>query len=789
MICADDARFWDGVCYDLILSDSNRSLQRSLINLLFNGEPPYSEEEVQKNQVRINVNKLTAPTLGHNSRIQYFNGFMNQDRFFTASTDWGPVHKRDTNRGIVTREANRILKDDIQYFESKRSDFASLTLHGIAPGAWENMYSPIPRPMGVEDVLVPARTLLDFSNLPFFVFRRAFTGMELEEFTRAEKRDPGWNLPYVERCLAWLDRQMTQLVNNNWPETLAFEKWVALRKEQGGMFATDQCPVVDTFDIYIYREAHGGQPAGWVRRILLDSWSNPGFTPAPEFKYLPPTRRSGRMDADGRDIDSKKAKDKNGFLYTSGDRTVGASRQEIVKFQFADLSAVAPSRYHEVKSLGWLCYAQCHLENRIYCKTLEAGFETLMQLFQVDNMDDVQNALKMELANFAVIDKSLKPIPQTERWQPNVQLVELITSLNSNLIQTNSQSWTSSPTQQPKKERETNFQRMADLQQMNALVSAGISQAYQYARWEYMEIFRRLMLPGERSPESRKFRMNCLRQGVPEKLLVAEAWDIQTERMIGGGNQTLEMMIAQQLLELMPKFEPGPQRIVLRNGVQAITKNPQLALELVPENPVKITSATHDAELAAGSLLQGIPVEPLTGMNVIEYTEQMLKILAMRVQKGMQQGGMVDAKELQGLQAIAQNIAQHIQIIAQDEEEKERVKKYGDILGKLVNEIKAFAQRLQQAMKKQAQQNGNGQIDPKDKGKLVAQQAQSQQKLQMNAQRHQQKMDQDNAKFMQGLQHEALQAHADLASKDLETAASIRRGMFEDDANDQTEAE
>jgi len=39
-----------------------------------------------------------------------------------------------------------------------------------------------------------------------------------------------------------------------------------------------------------------------------------------------------------------------------------------VAFQFADLSAVAPFRYHSVRSLGWLLYAVINLQNRLRCK-------------------------------------------------------------------------------------------------------------------------------------------------------------------------------------------------------------------------------------------------------------------------------------------------------------------------------------------------------------------------------------------------------------------------------------
>src|SRR5690349_6486385 len=77
-----------------------------------------------------------------------------------------------------------------------------------------------------------------------------------------------------------------------------------------------------------------------------------------------------------------------GFLYSSGDRIYGDDLQQMASFQFADLSAVAPFRYHSVRSLGFLLYAPCHLQMRMRCKFSEAVFENLMMYFRVHNMDE-----------------------------------------------------------------------------------------------------------------------------------------------------------------------------------------------------------------------------------------------------------------------------------------------------------------------------------------------------------------------------------------------------------------
>lgn len=765
----DDSRLLDQCAYDLVLGDYPRSLNRAKINSLANGEPPFSQEEADSGNVKTNVNDLSLTRLCHDSRAQFSNGLLTPGLFFTASTDLGPKHKRSINSQIVQREANRVLKESISYFETMRSKIGSLVLHGIAPAVWENEHVVCPRAIGIEDALIPSETLLGFENLPFFMLRRSFTAKELQIATCKAKRDPGWNMPLVNRCLEWVDNEMLTS-STNWKEVWSPEKWTERIKADNGFYSTDQAPTVDCFDIYGWVEGDNKNPSGWVRRIILDTWSNPEAGNSM-------SRDDKMKDRKGKSL---KPKEPDDFLFTSRSRVIADDWKKIVSFQFADLSAVTPYRYHSVRSLGWMLFAPCHIKNRLTGRFYDSAFEALLQYFQVDSSDDIQRAMKIELANMGIIDSSIRPVPAKERWQPNANLVELAMQTAQQSIDTNSKSSTGQPSPQTK-ERETNLQRMADLQAVNALTSAALQQAYAYAVFEQREIFRRLCILDSRDTRARDFQARCIAQGVPEKLLHnPEAWDIQSEKMTGGGNQTLELMIGQQLMGLRQSLDPEPQRIVTRDFIAAITKNPQKAIELVPEQPAKGTPSMHDASLVAGTLMQGIPVEVQTGINHIEYVETMLKILAQQVQLGMKQGGMVDPEKLKGLMAIAQNIAQHIKIIAQDPAEKQRVKKYGDILGKLGNELKAFGQRLQEAMKKrqaQAGNKGNG-VDPDAVAKAQSTMLLAQTKAKTTEASAAQRLKHKEIAFKQKSIQSAQQHQADISAKDLETAANIRRGRI-----------
>lgn len=770
MLDFDDARLIDSWCYDLVLGDAGRANDRALIDRLANGNPPYTEKEQEENQIKVNVNHLTLTRLAADAQAQYINGLMSTGEFMTQATDWGPIHKRDYYSTVFEKEINRALLNSVSYYEYTRGGFASTILHGIAPEAWENEHKMIPRRLGPEDLLIPSDTLLGFDNLPFFAIRRSFTSNELKYCTRRTKRDNGWNIPFVNQLINWADREMTTLLGQNWPQQWSPEKWESMDKEGGALSWSDRCPTIDVFDVYGYVEATDDQPEGWVRRMILDSWSQPAISGG----VWHVNRREDRKNTKGRNLDQPGEDD---FIFTSGTRPVAAKWENLIAVQFANLSMKSPFRYHAVRGMGMMLYALCHLDNRLSCKFEEAVFEALMQYFKVRSLDDVNNAMRLELYNLGFIDDTLKPVPQAERWNVNAQLAELGLQSISDRIDKNSKAFTQDVSSLNNKTEKTKAEVLAKVQAANALVSAGITQTHVYKRYEYMEMTRRVCIPNSRDPVVRDIRERCLRQGLPEKLLNEHrAWDTQSAKMVGGGNQTMELMISQELLSLAPQLDPEAKRKVIRKFILNLTKDPALALELMPDQPNKITAASHDAQLAAGAMMNGIDVKPPPGSNYIDYTKELLNQLAIKVQAG-QKTGMVNPKDLAGMKLMANSIAQCIQIIAANPQDKQLVANFKQALAKMVALIKAFEQRLQAAAKAKAQQNGqNGSGEAQ--AKVMAPIIMAKTKSKIKEAEAAQKLKHKELAFKQKLLQDATRTRADVARTDLTTAAEIRRGSM-----------
>jgi len=408
-----------------------------------------------------------------------------------------------------------------------------------------------------------------------------------------------------------------------------------------------------------------------------------------------------------------------------------------------------------------------------------------MMYMRVKSVDDAERALKINLISRGIIDETVQFLPAADRWQVNAQLAELGLMQNQQIINQNSSSYVQDQGRSNSVVEKTAFQVRAELNATTALISSALLQAYQYQAFEYQEIFRRFCITNSRDVDVRTFRLNCLKAGVPEKLLVPEAWELEPERVMGSGNKTMEMAIAQQLMEWRPLYDPQSQREILRISTLSATDDPGLTKSLVPEEPDKLTDSKQKAMVAMGSLMLGLPVKFGVTDNRVEVTEVLLAEMAIIVGRIQKRGGVAKPEELVGLQTVAQTIDEQIQIIGQDKGNKERVRKYATALGQFMNLVKAFAQRLQQQMKA-AQANGDGGIDPKDKAKAEAIVIQAQLKAKTAADSHAQRTSQRQVQWEME-QHRKQQQHelemaeeaqftqAEIQSQDVKTAAEIRR--------------
>lgn len=753
------------VVWDLRLADQPRGINRSLVARLFNGLPPYTEEERKQNRINTNVNWLEGSRLAADARRSYYNAFLKPGTFFSVSLDYGPAFKRRKAGTIITRELRKVMKGSRRYFEFLRSQFALAVLHGIGPGFWLDRESWCPRCLGVEDVLIPSNTLLTLENLSHFAIYRQYTGMELYQMTHGPKVDPGWNMPLVESALKWVyEQSQAQL---SYAELYAPEKIEDRWKQDLGFYATDAVPTVDVWDFYFWSD-EGGQE-GWRRRMIMDT---PSDSEVVMSKQMPSQNLIGES--------------KSGFLYDPGDKRIyGSKIDEVLHFQFADATATAPFRYHSVRSLGWLLYAVCHLQNRLRCKVNDALFESLMQYFRTSNPADKERITMIDLHDNGVIPEGLAFVKPEERWKIDQALVALGLQQNQQMMTDSAAQYREGRNQTLGGKEKTATEIMAEVNSQNAMVGAMLLQAYEYHRFQGQEICRRFCIKNSKDPDVRRFRVNCLKAGIEEDMLDSSTWNIEPERVLGNGNKTLEIAMADKLMAARNLHDPESQREILYLYDMANSDNPDLAERLVPLEKNRVSDSVHDAQTMFASLMFGVSMKPVKGQNPIEVIETLLGAMAVLFQRQVAGGDPLTKQEIAGLGNVARTVSLYIAMLGQDKGQKERVKQYGDELAKLVK----FLQQIAKEAAPPEEQGGNGAPDPKDVAKAQSTMMLAQTKAQAAQQSHAQRTQQREVQFRMQMQQDAERHQADLkkrlaetklsaAATDLKTAAEIKKNRL-----------
>lgn len=721
-------------------NDRPRSRNRARINQVFNGDPPYTQDEAEKNKIHTNVNFLEATNIAHNARSMFDTAFINGGDHFTITLDYGPVHKRQEWGSILTKEINRTLRRNLHYIEQQKQKFAQVVLHGVGPAMWPSKKVWCPNMLGIDDLLVPSKTFRGFTNLDHFAVHHRMTAAELYQRTHPVNGnpDPGWNLPLVKKVLAALSKAEPGPQNED--NYLFPEKLQEDYKANSGFYASDTTPMVSTWDVYFLDPS--SPVKGWKRRMVLSETDLP----------------SG--------LDKVNTKE---FLFNPGDRPYAEKLEMILATQFADGNNVSPFRYHSIRSLGFLLYSVSHLANRLRCRMTDTTFREMMMLFRNIPDGDKERTQLIDLYDMGVIPDGWNFVTAQERYQVNQDLVMSSLAQMRQLMAENSARYTNELNDGTGKER-TATEVMAQANAANALVGAMLGMAYVYEEFQDREICRRFCLVGTGNEEIERFQTRCLQAGVPREVFNVDAWEVNRNKTLGSGNKTLQVAMADRLQAIRPQLDPAAQRAVDRIFVQANTDDPTLAEELVPMSDRPVSSSQEKASLAWGTLIDGKPVVLGGEINRIEYIEVLLGLLQSELDTVQQTPEPPSLRRIIGLSNVIEHISGQVQTLENDENEKQRIKVYSDLLARAGNMVKAMAEQF-------AQQQGEagGGIPPEAQAKIQAMLLQAESKARIAEENAAQKRSHRELSFQQDQLRKDKKLRAEIAAKDATTQAEIIR--------------
>ena len=665
------------ICDEIQKVENLRALDRALINNLFNGGRPYTTDEAEKFQIQVNVNWQEGNKLLQDANRQINNALIFKERLFTATSRGGKPEKRDDYSQTFTR----LIHDPLKFGRTGRrhafllrSRNAAAALHGIGPIMWLNTFRWLGRFIPLEDLLIPTDTLIDFSNLSMFAVNLYLTQAEFFDMAHGDKVDKGWDVKIVEKILDDLS-DPSQMQGSN--QTLTFQEQPEKRVEQ---FKQNRCfldsDAVKTVKLRMFFFKHP-KKGDWYRCAVLRE-NTPSVDATKDFIY------DGRSEP-----------------YCDG-------IEKILHVQFGDNSLCAPLKWPSVRGLGVMLYSPVECNNRVRCETVQHLLLNLKTLLRVSNPPDRDRPKMLDLSQYSVVEDGVSIIPNTERHQIDPRLVEYVQSQMRQLMSESSASFVQDINDGSSKEM-TATETNARVQSVNVQVSAMLQSMYSQEMYYYEEIVRRFLDKNSDDDDVEDFQSKCIAAGIPKALMVASNWKISPERVLGAGDQFIAGQEANSLLGQSQRFDPNSQRIILKKWVTTITRDPAMAELLVPSDQNQATPGTIAAEDVFGTLMNGISASIREGIDRTSYVEALLGLMASKIQQIASIDAMGTPHELIGLKTTGDHIGKNIQILEMDPENKQKVKMYGDALGKLMNEIKAFEQRQQEAAKAAQEQS---QIDP-----------------------------------------------------------------------------
>lgn len=663
---------------------------RTLVNRLFNGDPPNTEEERRAENLRTNMNLLDGTRMASNATNQLNNAFFKGHRFFSITLDKGDVRKRATWANVISNEINKELKKSRLYKCARQSAHAQVVLHGPGPLAWRNSRTPIPSEVGVEDVMLPSGTLTSMDNLDRFAIYQEYTWEQLARQTKGAGVDSGWNTNYVNAILSTLYSKGVEPIfnGNRW----LFPEKAAEDAKEGASSFSSSLPKVFLWNFFYHDE----DSEKWSRKIML------------EYSTV------------GNDLikANSKLREVPQYLYEKDGYADDFSW--IIHWYIGNCSNVAPYRYYSIRSMGFLLYGIALLMNKLRNKQFDHAFQQLLTWFKNVSEDSREKAQMIDLGNFGIFPEGFSMVTANERHTADWNLLSFVMAQGQKLMAESASGFLPDAMTENTSREMTAAEWIGRMNMAISMTSAVFGQLADQSVQEYREICRRFCIKGNPDLMAKRFREALKKKDVPEEMLDIDAWEVVPEQTVGAGNKAAEVWVTQALMqEMFPLADPDGQRIIARRRYLALTDNPEEAMVVIPDGPQPPSNDVQYAQTAYSVLMLGVPFIVREGVNHIAYTAMLMNMG--RVSLGQvvaavnhPQGMAIAADKIVGLFNTFQHCQEQINIIGRAERNRDQAKA---LLKALMEMSVQLQQAAKQLMASEEQGQGSG-VDPAKLAKI-----------------------------------------------------------------------
>lgn len=705
--------------------------------------PPLTKDEARKIGLKINVNWGSMMILLAHARRQFMSAYWSSENLFRVKMPYAPKETQSEWESFITNEINRPLRESDSYFNQHDYRWASVVTHGAGPMIWYDQDNWENDFVAMGDLRIPTDTTTDFKNLSWFGVRHLYTPYEL--ITRAFDSSPKnrWNKKAVASILKNYKEVNFVDATMNYDWETSPQKLADLIKQDGGYYAGDAFPAIPFWHFY-FLDNTDKDNSGWFMRVVPET----GNVRGPDVQE---------------------------FLWSS-EFPVAKKLSEIMQCQIGDLSTETPFKYQAVRSLGYALLEPEFYENLTRCRLLQHVQDNFNIWLRTTDPVDKARAQVQEFSNLCMLRSGIQVVPQTERHQIDSGLVEMVMAQMRQLKAEASSTYTQQSDTGTKREQ-TAFETNVKVQQVNAMLSGLLMKSFKRSGPEYREMSRRFCNYKSSNEDVKRFQDHCRKFGIPRQHMDPKLWIVEPVTPLGMGNPTVAQASTQQLMAIRGAYEPSAQQEILHEATLVLTGDPRKAARWAPLGGQRDVSGGEEyAASVFGTLMEGVPVRSPERISPIEQMDAMIPMFAGKIAAIQARDNVGSIQEIMGLGNVQKYMLGLIDRISQDDQQKQRVKQYSDVLAKLFNEVKGFQQRLIEKTKQEAQMGNNGGTQASDaakaqnlriqgaiKGKVALDKAQLSNRIKETSHVREQRR-QDAASFAQ-IQRTNLESKAKLAGQ------------------------
>lgn len=704
------------------LRDDDRisAFNRALCQSLLDGEPPYSQQELDESgQSEVtNLNFQGAELRLERAKAPYYKLIHSNDTLLSVKTYFGDESQRSYYEAVIAEELSRMIRQWDKFpYETERLIHKHVW-DGVGITFWPDDRDWKFTTGGLGQFYFPRHTAAT-ENGQVIVCR--YDEYDVPELYRKiededEAEEAGWAVDEVKRAI----RTATAV-------DPSFHDWERLMDE------------VKNNDLSTGSKA----PKIYVIHGLVEEFDG---------------TVSHYLTTETQTDSSEKA-----YMYKA--RGVFQSMSEaLVLFPY---STGTNSKIHGIRGLGYKTYAFEHQRNRSICRLIDKGYEASATMIQAGDEEALLNSGLEYFGNLAVLQPGFNVVQRSNidlqaSVMPAIQLMDRLAAERA--------SGYSSENVFDGDQRKTKFEVAAHLDQSAALNDANLDFFYTPWRRVLQQVTRRVSQEDymERDPGGKEvhelYRRLERRQVPVEALYELDHKETLEVRAIGSGSAASRTMALERLGALYGRMDDVGKQNYNRDVAVDIV-NASNAGRYFPAQPgIRTTEHTSIAQLQNEVLLNGGEIPVLGSDNHLAHGREHLKPLMELYQAA--EGGQIDlAQAATKAILLYEHTVAHVEQIGGDEASVEEANLMKQMLQR-IGEIISNGLKEAEAQAREAQEQGavDGQAD---QGPSVEQQerfAKAQAEIQIMQQKAQieQQIKLQNAEVERGI-------------KDANAAAEIRR--------------